>query len=64
MSGVRIPQGPPVQVEFSVISSTKAVHLAKRENRRVNASVAQLVEHLIEDQGVGGSIPSGGTTVP
>ena len=28
---------------------------------KVNAPVAQLVEHLIEDQGVGGSIPSGGT---
>lgn len=28
-----------------------------------NASVAQLVEHLIEDQGVGGSIPSGGTRI-
>ena len=28
---------------------------------KFNASVAQLVEHLIEDQGVVGSIPSGST---
>ena len=30
-------------------------------DHQVFASVAQLVEHLIEDQGVGGSRPSGGT---
>jgi hypothetical protein len=28
-----------------------------------NAPVAQLVEHLIEDQGVGGSNPSGSTII-
>ena len=30
-------------------------------SKQFYASVAQLVEHLIEDQGVGGSIPFGGT---
>ena len=32
-----------------------------RTDRQLNAPVAQLVEHLIEDQGVGGSNPSGST---
>ena len=32
-----------------------------RTDRHFNAPVAQLVEHLIEDQGVGGSNPSGST---
>ena len=34
-----------------------------RTDRHLNAPVAQLVEHLIEDQGVGGSNPSGSTII-
>ena len=34
-----------------------------RTSRHLNAPVAQLVEHLIEDQGVGGSNPSGSTSL-
>ena len=34
-----------------------------RTDRHFNAPVAQLVEHLIEDQGVGGSNPSGSTII-
>ncbi len=34
------------------------------DRRRSVARVAQLVEHMTENHGVGGSIPSPGTTVP
>ena len=44
--------GKEYQKRFSPVCSSK----------QFNASVAQLVEHGIEDPSVGGSIPSGGTS--
>ena len=36
----------------------------RRASRRFRAQVAQLVEHVTENHGVGGSIPSLGTIIP
>lgn len=54
------PSGSTIQVEFSVISSTKVVHLAKRENRFCCYST--VVVHSLGKGKVASSILANSTT--